>query len=64
MAGSQRQPFTENKMTLDALITYWEYHNFRGWRISNEVEEWRIGWNNPLQNQEDESGSSYNLLGI
>jgi hypothetical protein len=53
-----------NKMSLDPLITYWEYHNFRGWRISNEVEEWRVCWKNPLLNQQDESGSSYNLLGI
>jgi hypothetical protein len=54
-----------NKMTLDPVITYWAYHNFRAPRISKEVEEWqRARWNNPLLNQQDESGSTYNLLGI
>jgi hypothetical protein len=51
-------------MSLDPLITYWEYDNFRAHRISKEVEEWWVQRNNPLLKQQDDSGSSFNLLGM
>ncbi len=28
--------YGNNKMTMDPVITYWEYDNFRAWRISKE----------------------------
>jgi len=31
--------YGNNKMTMDPVITYWEYDNFRAQRNSKEVEE-------------------------
>jgi hypothetical protein len=31
--------YRNNKMTMDPVITYWEYDNFRAQRNSKEVEE-------------------------
>jgi hypothetical protein len=41
--------YGNNKVTMDPVITYWEYDNFRARRISKEVEDWwRVHWNCPF----------------
>jgi hypothetical protein len=45
VAGSlEMSLYWNNKMSLDPVITYWEYDNFRAWRISKEGRKEVVGF--------------------